>query len=332
MCLVFGYGSFGYYILRIWGGTEMEQKGQIVIPLFFIVFLLELVPEGFLGISIYLQEAQQDPNVLNDVMIVSSAISGIALGLALLGGYWVGQKIDLKANLRAVILSLLVGAYLGSSGGQVATSIIIRHPESLWFRILGDLISTSFLSIVFIAFTALSLAHLRSKQLPFLQLPSGMNKEERPETEQTGQTMRLLFIVVFLLGVVVTGIIHGWNMIFYPKFLFEQGSPPSRTIRLYLRIVFSAISLLTFGLVLLGGYWVGQKIDLKSNLRATILTLLGGAYFGSWVVTVALLLTIPLTESLLSAIFFSILATSFWVLQIFFEAFTGLSLAHLRSH
>ena len=143
--------------------------------------------------------------------------------------------------------------------------------------------------------------------------------------------MRLLFVVVFFLGLVDSGVFYGWHMIYFPKFLVAQGGLPSMTRLLYLQIISTVIFLTTTGLVLLGGYWVGLKIDLKETLRASILSTLGGAYFGSWVGFVAFLLTNAPSESLLFTILLSPLAATSFALHLFFRIFTALSLAHLRS-
>ncbi len=266
-------------------------------------------------------------------MVSFVLISWSTLGLGLFCGYRVGRKLDLKANLRVVIYSLIGGAYFGSSIGQVATSIIIKQheSESLLLVILGDIISTSFLSMVFTVFMALSLAYIRSPKRPLSQYPREVNQEEGLEPELKRQKMRMLFVVAFILGAVESGVFYGWSMIYIPKFLVAQGELPSMTRMLYLQIISSAISLTTTGLVLLGGYWVGQKIDLEGNLRASILSSLGGAYSGSWVGTVPLVLTIIQPEFLLLMLFLSILLASVLVLQIFFRIFTALSLAYFRS-
>lgn len=306
--------------------------------LFFLVFFLELVPKVLSGLLGHLGKVLHEHGIPLATIDFYSVISFIiiswsTLGLGLFSGYRVGRRLNLKANLRAVIYSLLGGAYFGSSIGQVATSLIIKQPESefLGVIILGDLISTSFLSMVFIVFTALSLAHLRSPKRPLSQCPSGVNKEEGLETELKRQNMRLLFVVVFFLGLVDSGVFYGWHMIYFPKFLVAQGGLPSMTRMLYLQIISTVIFLTTTGLVLLGGYWVGLKIDLKENLRASILSTLGGAYFGSWVGFVAFLLTNAPSESLLFTILLSPLAATSFALHLFFRIFTALSLAYLRS-
>ena len=306
--------------------------------LFFLVFFLELVPEVLSGLLGHLWEVLHEHGIPLAAIgfyigISFVIISWSTFGLGLFCGYRVGRKLDLKANLRAIIYSLIGGAYFGSSIGQVATSVIIEQPESepLLLVILGDLISTSFLSIAFTVFTALSLAYLRSPKRPLGQYPRGVNQEEGLEPELKRQKMRLLFVVVFIVGLVDTGVFFGWSMIYISKFLVAQGELLSMTRMLHLHIVSSAISLTTTGMVLLGGYWVGQKIDLEGNLRASILSSLGGAYSGSWVGAVPLVLTIIQPESLLVTVFLSIYLVPSLVPQIFVRVFTALSLAHLRS-
>ncbi|MFX0197271.1 MAG: hypothetical protein ACFFCW_14190 [Candidatus Hodarchaeota archaeon] len=328
----------GCHSLRWRSGTKLEQNEHPLRLLFFLVFFLELVPEVLSALLGHLWEALLEhgtPLAAIGFYIGISfvLISWSTLGLGLFSGYRVGRSLDLKANLRAVIYSLVGGTYFGSSIGQVATTIVIKQPKSepLLLVILGDLISTSFLSIVFTVFTALSLAYLRSPKHPLGQYPRGMNQEEGLEPELKRQKMRLLFVIVFILGLVDTGVFYGWSMIYIPKFLVANGELPSMTRMLYWQIISSAISLTITGLVLLGGYWIGQKIDLEGTLRASILSTLGGAYFGGWVGAVPLVLTIIQPESLWLTVFLSILLASSLVLHLFFRIFTALSLAHLRS-
>lgn len=146
-------------------------------------------------------------------------------------------------------------------------------------------------------------------------------------TEQKGQNVILLCFVVFLLAV-VWEVLNGWET-YLPNFLQEQGVP-SATISLYVLFASLTIPLFATFLVLLGVYWVGRNIDLQTNLRVSILSLLSGAYLGSWVGGAVILQTdIPPELSSLPAILANLVSIAF--LQIFFIAFTALSLAHLRS-
>jgi len=90
----------------------------------------------------------------------------IFIALILIGVYYVGRKIalNLKANLRASILSVLIGACLGLCVGIVITGQMPEWSDISFSYWILALLTESFQTF-FTAFTALSLAYLRSRNI-----------------------------------------------------------------------------------------------------------------------------------------------------------------------
>ena len=144
---------------------ETKSKEYQMIPLFLIVFSLGIIKE-VLGYGVPLSLLLRDSLQHQRVVILFWIISWLAPMLVFFGLYGAGKKlkIDLKAHLYPVILPLLVGAYIGSSIGRVVSELIIIPSETSGSDILWLLGSPWFLQLFFIAFTAVSLTHLKSQE------------------------------------------------------------------------------------------------------------------------------------------------------------------------
>ena len=89
-------------------------------------------------------------NILSLIIFIINPIS------VLIGFYYLGKKLDLKSNLKSVIIRLLIGAYLG----QFFAITIVNLFSFSWTFYLINILSTLFLAIFFPAFTALAIAYL----------------------------------------------------------------------------------------------------------------------------------------------------------------------------
>lgn len=153
--------------------------------------------------------------------------------------------------------------------------------------------------------------------------------------ELSGRNMRILFGTVVLL----VGIPPGYTLLIeeaLSRFLpiqdiaFLQSFPET-----------FAFNCGYIGLMLLGAYWVGQKlaIDLQMNLRVVTLVLLGGICVGwswvqglSWALSLSQGTVIIKYKLVWSEMLFDILLLlSSTTPTYFFLIFTGVSLANLKS-
>ena len=223
----------------------------------------------------------------------------LATGLGFLGFYGVGRTlaIDLQ-NLGAALLVIFGGAFIGCAAGMVP--LFLTKP--LWsLASHWNFLSPFILQISFMAFTAVSLAHFRLQGLPLFQFIRRGIRRRGTEPDSTEQSLFLLFVVVFFLGIIK-------DVLYWATLLWVQD------------VRGLIIFWLGIGGMFFGWYWEDPKIklDLTTNLPLTLLALLGGAYGGSAVIP--LLLEIG-----------HWILVSPWFLQIFFMAFTVVSMAHLQS-
>ena len=223
----------------------------------------------------------------------------LATGLGFLGFYGVGRTlaIDLQGNLRAALLVIFSGAFIGCTIGMVPLFLT----EPFWsLAILWNFLSPFILQISFMAFTAVSLAHFRLQGLPLFQFNGGVRRRGT-ELDSTVQPLFRLFVVVFFLGIIKDGL-------YWATLLWVQNVQG-------LIIFWLGVAGMFFG-----WYWEGPKIklDLTTNLPLALLVLLSGAYGGS--AMIPLLLEIG-----------HWILVSPWFLQIFFMAFTVVSIVHLQS-
>lgn len=246
--------------------------------------------------------------------------------------YRVGRHLDLKANLRVTIRSVLGGAYFGSFLGQIAVAILIilSGSEVSLIETLTDLFSPSNFFPFFMVFTVLTLAHFRSHPLSERQFPTEGSSAETSELSPTSSYMLLLLFVAFLLGVVM-GVLSGWQWHFHLTMFLIKQRLPINTIEVYLELASFTVSWITFTLVLLSCYWVGRKLNLKVHLRGAILSILFGVYLGL-VLGMVVSYSIHLHEPVLRALFVYLYLAAGLGCSFFFEAFTALSLAFFRSH
>lgn len=102
--------------------------------------------------------------------LASIVIGWILLFIVLIVMYYVGKKLDLKANLKLIIISMLVGGFIGYFLVRLVSMplffIIVQREISLNIAVVylvGDLFmslgSMSFL--FFTSFTAIAIAHIR---------------------------------------------------------------------------------------------------------------------------------------------------------------------------
>jgi hypothetical protein len=140
-------------------GKFMEQCRSLL-RIFIIIMIVGFV-EAFL---IYSQPLLVFPIVSIwgniDMQIYSNILSLIIFIInpisVLIGFYYLGKKLDLKSNLKSVIIRLLIGAYLG----QFFAITIVNLFSFSWTFYLINILSTLFLVIFFPAFTALAIAYL----------------------------------------------------------------------------------------------------------------------------------------------------------------------------
>jgi hypothetical protein len=143
----------------------MEQD-RLIFRIFIMIMIVGFVEaflifsRTFLTFTLY---NFQDFTIYHFIIsIISFIINPIYV---LIGFYYLGKKLDLKSNLKPVIVSLLVGAYLGQFFGitipQLVGIYFIREFNFYWLSYLSTILSVLFLGIFFPAFTALAIAHLK---------------------------------------------------------------------------------------------------------------------------------------------------------------------------
>lgn len=144
----------------------MELKGQSLIPLFIVILVLGFA-SGVLGgygplLTLHLHE-QGVPLEEIGIYLTIRSLVGTAINpfMILIGVYFVGRKIDLKAKLVPLIVLIFVGSYLGNLLGHIVAPLIIA-PQSLSASVQMGLTYLP-LQRFFVAFTALSLAYIRQK-------------------------------------------------------------------------------------------------------------------------------------------------------------------------
>lgn len=104
---------------------------------------------------------------LNQVSVV---IGWILLLIVLIVMYYVGKKLDLKANLKSITISMLIGGFIGYFLVRLVSTpiffMVLQHEISLNLAVdyLVDILYTSLVttsSLFFASFTATATAHLR---------------------------------------------------------------------------------------------------------------------------------------------------------------------------
>ena len=101
---------------------------------------------------------------------VSAVIGWILLLIVLIVMYYIGKKLDLKANLKSIAISMLLGGFIGYFLVRLVSIpiffMILQHELSLNLAVdyLGGILYTSLgttSSLFFASFTATATAHLR---------------------------------------------------------------------------------------------------------------------------------------------------------------------------
>jgi len=104
---------------------------------------------------------------LNQVSVV---IGWVLLFIVLIVMYYVGKKLDLKANLESIVISMLAGGFVGYFLAQLVSMplffVIAQHEISLNLAVdclVGGLYTSlgTTSPLFFTSFTAIAIAHLR---------------------------------------------------------------------------------------------------------------------------------------------------------------------------
>ena len=152
----------------------MEPKSQSLIPMLIVILVLSFALGIVGGSRTFLAFSLKDKlGLSNEVRAFYMAVVGL-IGfvinpvLVFIGIYLIGRKIDLKANLTSIIVRLLVGAYVGNLFGHIVAPLVgspllheLEIPLFITSSFLLGLFSISILHLFFVAFTALSIAHIR---------------------------------------------------------------------------------------------------------------------------------------------------------------------------
>ena len=124
----------------------------------FLIFSEPLLVFPIVSIRGNIQDMQIYSNILSLIIFIINPIS------VLIGFYYLGKKLDLKSNLKSVIIRLLIGAYMGQFFGitslQLTGICLIKGFNFYWLTYLSNILSVLFLGIFFPAFTALAIAYL----------------------------------------------------------------------------------------------------------------------------------------------------------------------------
>ncbi len=144
----------------------MEQNRSLF-GIFIVTMIIEFVI-AFLSYSRMFLPFTLDIN-FQDLQIYHLIISLITFIInpisVLIGFYYLGKKLDLKSNLKPVIVRLLIGAYLGQFISFTLLYLIgiyfIEGYSFYWLSYLSSILSVSFLGVFFASFTALAIAHLK---------------------------------------------------------------------------------------------------------------------------------------------------------------------------
>lgn len=155
-------------------GIEPEQNEQYMILLFLVIIFLGVITIVFsTTLSEFLQLSLFNPaeNSFYWVRLIVFVLVSLSVMLLIpIGGYWVGRKINLNLNLRAVCLTILVASYIGSVTGIVSTNLIDGTPLAALLSDILMILTSAFLWMYllipfFPAFSGLALAHLRAQNL-----------------------------------------------------------------------------------------------------------------------------------------------------------------------
>jgi hypothetical protein len=142
----------------------MEQDRPIF-RIFIIIMIIEFVAT-FLGYSrMFLPFTLDNVQYFTIYHFIISIITFIINPISvLIGFYYLGKKLDLKSNLKPVIVRLLIGAYLGQFISITILYLVgiyfIEGFSFYWLSYLSSILSVSFLGLFFASFTALAIANL----------------------------------------------------------------------------------------------------------------------------------------------------------------------------
>jgi len=132
----------------------MKQKDRYLIMIFLVIFIMNFVI-GIIekGLAYKWFSFHYQSSIILSLIIISP--------LVFVSFYLIGEKFDLKSNLKFSIINLLSGAVLG-----YFLSSIYWYIRSEIYRSMMMLLGVNFLLTIvltfFIAFSALALAYLRT--------------------------------------------------------------------------------------------------------------------------------------------------------------------------
>ena len=132
-----------------------------------------------------------------------------------------------------------------------------------------------------------------------------------------------MFIVILIIEFAITFLVY--FQLFLP---FTIGN--IQDLQIYNYIIYLITFIINPISVLIGFYYLGKKLDLKSKLKPAIVRLLMGTYFGQFFsITILFLIGIGIEGVDFSWLSYlgSILSVSF--LGVFFASFTALAIANL---
>ena len=129
----------------------MEQKSRYLIMIFLVVLIMDYV----LGQMNVILEILGMSNTSYQIMLFFDLLSFVLIFIAF---YLIGKKINVRTNLKLVIITLLIGTY-------VANLLVV--PQFLYLDTFSwEWIFYIFFPLQFIAFSALSIAYFRNNNEP----------------------------------------------------------------------------------------------------------------------------------------------------------------------
>ena len=143
----------------------MEQNSSLF-RLFIVILIIEFVITFLVYSKLFIPFTVDN---IQEFQIYNIIISLITLIInpffVLIGFYYLGKKLDLKSNLKSLIIRLLIGAYLGQFFSITILNLVeiyfIKEFTFYWLSYLSSILSVSFLGVFFAAFTALAIAYIK---------------------------------------------------------------------------------------------------------------------------------------------------------------------------
>ena len=134
----------------------MEQKSRYLIMIFLVVLIMDYV----LGQMNVILEILGMSNTSYQIMLFFDLLSFVLIFIAF---YLIGKKINVRTNLKLVIITLLIGTYVANL--LVVPQFLYLDTFS-WEWIFYIFFPLQFICPFFIAFSALSIAYFRNNNGP----------------------------------------------------------------------------------------------------------------------------------------------------------------------